>query len=48
MGPPSKIMSAEKAQTSKNTDMNATIEMKTRVSLSTLSHDRRECRKTAQ
>ena len=35
MGPPSKIMSAEKAQTSKNTAKNATIEMKTRVSLST-------------
>ena len=39
MGPPSKIMSAEKAQTFKNTDTNATIEMKTRVSLSTLTHD---------
>ena len=49
MGPPSKIMSeAEKVQTFKNTAKNATIEMKTRVSLSTLSHDRRECRKTAQ
>ena len=36
MGPPSKIISeAEKAQTSKNTTKNATIEMHTRVSLST-------------
>ena len=36
MGPPSKIMSeAEKVQTFKNTAMNATIEMQTRVFIST-------------
>ena len=35
MDPPSKIMSTEKAQNFKNTDMDATIEMQTRVSLST-------------
>ena len=35
MGPPSKIMSAEKAQTFKNTDKNATIEMQTRAFIST-------------
>ena len=48
MGPPSKIMSeAEKVQTFKNTAMNATIEMQTRVFISTwpdTAKCRRRCR----
>ena len=43
MGPPSKIMSAEKAQTFKNTDKNATIEMQTRAFISTGTGGRGVC-----